>query len=498
MFHTLKRKLNSFNYAGIHYFRNMHFGNGRINYQRAVLICLGLLIIISCDKKAKESESELPEQITFTEHILPIIYTNCTPCHRPGSAGPFSFTNYEEIVRKAKTLKKVTQSRFMPPWPADPAYVHFAGERILSQMEIDMIGKWVDDKCPYGDSLYVLPPPVYASGIATGSQIGEPDLVIDFPDIELTGDNKDHFFLVKVPYEIPEDKFVKTIEFIPGNKKLTHHMNANLIEYQPGKKKDVFAGNKIIPTNLAEDAMQVQKEMNNLNDDGSVPSLVPLVCNYLPGVSPSIYPSGIGGFRMSKQGAFFINDLHFGPSAVDTFDHDAHFNIFFMHAAPERPTYEILLGSLGVAPVKPNLVIPANEIKTFTIDYVVQEDMSVLTVNPHMHLLGKSFLAYAITPLQDTIPMIRINHWDFRWQYFYTYKNVLKIPGGSVIHVEGTFDNTESNPNNPYFPPQVIIDRGKQFDSMKTTNEMLQFIVTYMPYKPGDEKISLENIKLQK
>jgi hypothetical protein len=469
--------------------------NNRIYY---LILFFASFLFISCNKKEKESESKLPEQITFTEHIAPIIYSNCTPCHRPGSAGPFSFTNYEQIVRKAKTIKKVTQNHFMPPWPADPEYVHFAGERILSQMEIDMIGKWVDDKCPYGDSLYVLAPPVYVYGNATGSQIGEPDLVIDFPDIELMGDNKDHFFLVKVPYEMPENKFVKTIEFIPGNKKLTHHMNANLIEYQPGKKKDVFAGKKIIPTNLAESGLEVQIEMDNLNDDGSLPPFVPLVCNYLPGVSPAIYPEGIGGFGMSKQGAFFINDLHFGPSAIDTFDHDAHLNIFFSDTPPTRLTYEILLGSLGIAPVKPNLIIPANEIKTFTIDYIVQEDMSVLTINPHMHLLGKSFLAYAITPLQDTIPMIRINHWDFRWQYFYTYKNVLKIPGGSVIHVEGTFDNTESNPNNPYFPPQVIIDRGKQFDSMKTTNEMLQFIITYMPYKPGDEKISLENIKLQK
>lgn len=458
----------------------------KINYTYFIA-CLLIAILISCNKKENAPAEKIPDHITFSEHIAPIIYSNCTPCHRPGSAGPFSFTNYDEVVRKAKTIKKVTQSRFMPPWPADPTYVHFAGERILSQMEIDMLAKWVDDKCPLGDSSKIPTPPNYVST----SQIGKPDMVIEFPDIVIDGNNKDHFFLVKVPYEMPEEKYVKTIEFIPGNKKLTHHMNANLIEYQEGKKKDVFSGDRLIPTDLAEDAMAVQKEMDNLNDDGSVPLLVPLVCNYLPGVSPAIYPEGIGGFRMSAKGAFFINDLHFGPSAIDTFDKDAHFNIFFTDAPPKRPTYEILLGSLGIAPVKPHLVIPANEIKTFTIDYVVQEDMSVLTVNPHMHLLGKSFLAYAITPLQDTIPMIRINNWDFRWQYFYTYQKVLKIPGGSVIHVEGTFDNTEANPNNPYFPPQVIIDRGKQFDSMKTTNEMLQFIITYMPYQKGDEGIVL-------
>jgi hypothetical protein len=30
---------------------------------------------------------------------------------------------------------------------------------------------------------------------------------------------------------------------------------------------------------------------------------------------------------------------------------------------------------------------------------------------------------------------------------------------------------------------------------MKTTDEMFQLIVTYVPYQPGDEKISLENAK---
>ncbi len=281
-----------------------------------------------------------------------------------------------------------------------------------------------------------------------------------------------------------------TIKFYPNQ---DNHYD---IIITPGKKKDVFDGEKIIYTNIAQNAEDVQTRMDNKNDDGTYPVLIPLVCNYLPGVSPPIYPEGIGGFRMAKQGAFFINDIHYGPAPADTIDNGSYFNIFFADKPPTRPTYEILLGSLGVAPVKPQLVIPANEIKMFTIDYMVQQDMSVLTINPHMHLIGESFLAYALTPAKDTIPLIKIPKWDFRWQYFYTFKKVLKIPAGSVIHVEGVFDNTSSNPNNPFNPPQVIIDRGNKFDSMKTTNEMLQLIITYMSYKPGDENISLENQRL--
>jgi len=137
----------------------------------------------------------------------------------------------------------------------------------------------------------------------------------------------------------------------------------------------------------------------------------------------------------------------------------------------------------------PPLVVPPDTVMTFTSDYTLPFDISVLTVNPHMHLLGKSFLAYAVTQQGDTIPMIRINKWDFRWQYFYTYKKMLKIPRGARIHVEAVYDNTRKNPNNPFSPPRLVAERE---GSMRTSDEMMQFIVTYLPYQPGDENISLE------
>jgi hypothetical protein len=116
-------------------------------------------------------------------------------------------------------------------------------------------------------------------------------------------------------------------------------------------------------------------------------------------------------------------------------------------------------------------------------------DISLLTVNPHMHLLGKSFWAYAVSLKGDTIPLIKINKWDFRWQYFYTFKKMVKIPKGATIHTVGVFDNTRENPNNPFSPPQLVSERE---GSMRTSDEMFQFIVTYLPYMSGDENISLE------
>ena len=133
--------------------------------------------------------------------------------------------------------------------------------------------------------------------------------------------------------------------------------------------------------------------------------------------------------------------------------------------------------------------IEPNTVKNVWSKFKVPEDISILTINPHMHLLGKSFKAYALKPGGDTIRLISIPRWDFSWQYFYTFKKMVKIPAGSTIVAEGVYDNTRQNLNNPFSPPQLITD---QSGSMKATDEMFQFIVTYLPYQSGDENVSLE------
>jgi hypothetical protein len=56
--------------------------------------------------------------------------------------------------------------------------------------------------------------------------------------------------------------------------------------------------------------------------------------------------------------------------------------------------------------------------------------------------------------------------------------------------VYGTFDNTAKNPNNPNRPPKLVT-QGEGVKSMQTTEEMFQFIFTYLPYQQGDEKLDL-------
>jgi len=458
----------------------------KYNYKTILLfVCLGLYVFLffSCGNNSTETKSE--SSITFSGHIASIIHTNCTPCHRPGSAGPFSLINYRDVVRKAKTIRYVTGIGLMPPWPADRNYSYFAGEKGLSAEQISMIAEWVGNGCPIGDSTKIPSPPDYPSG----SQIGTPDLVIKMKDpYKITANNKDQFLLMKFPYDLERDTFIRAIEFVAGNKKVVHHVNGFLIQYDANKKKNVFEGAHFVDTDEM-DYPKAYEKMKLANDDGTYPMLTSSAVNYLPGVLPILYPPGIGGIRVKKKGAIFLKDIHYGPSSKESMD-SSYFNIFFAKEAPKRPLLELQLGTLGVSEIIPPLVIPPNVVKTFRTQVVIAKDISLVTINPHMHLLGQSFWAFAVKPNGDTIPLIRIPKWDFRWQYFYTFKKMVKIPKGSSIQVIGIYDNTKSNPHNPFNPPQTV---GERAGSMRTTDEMFQFIINYLPYRDGDENISLEN-----
>jgi hypothetical protein len=93
-----------------------------------------------------------------------------------------------------------------------------------------------------------------------------------------------------------------------------------------------------------------------------------------------------------------------------------------------------------------------------------------------------------VAPEGDTIKLANIPEWDFRWQEIYRFKQLVKVPRGSVLHIEGLYDNTAENPANPNSPPKTIFSEG----SMKSTDEMMTLLMVYLPYQQGDEKKVLD------
>ena len=107
-------------------------------------------------------------ELNFSEHIAPIVFSNCTACHRKGEATPFAFMNYNDVRKRGKLIAKVTESKFMPPWHAESADYKFQDERGLTEVQIGMLAKWVESGMAEGDPKKLPALPKYAAGWQLG------------------------------------------------------------------------------------------------------------------------------------------------------------------------------------------------------------------------------------------------------------------------------------------------------------------------------------------
>ncbi len=444
-----------------------------------------LLISVSLFIQSCGGEDALPHKVVFTEHVAPVLYNNCTICHRPDGIGHFNLITYEDAKRYASGIAFTVREKIMPPWPADPHYTEFVGQKVLTEREIRILEKWVEDGLEEGPADKLPPLPSFPPG----SLVGVPDVRIPVQPVYLEANSADKFLIVKVPFELPADTYAALVEFVPGRHNVVHHVNGDMVKYDYSRKQNVFEGERVTDMVLDSTIKLAFEKLGLPNDDGTYPVLQKSVVNYLPGTYGQIYPKGIGGYSIPRKGAFLLNDLHYGFTSDEAVWDSSYINIFYAKTRPDRPVQEFQMGTLGVSPVEPDLVIQPNTVKNVRTRLAIPDDISVLTVNPHMHLLGKSFKAYAIKPGGDTIRLISIPKWDFHWQYFYTFKKMVKIPKGSTIIAEGVYDNTRKNLNNPYSPPRLVRDND---GSMRATDEMFQFIITYLMYREGDENINLE------
>lgn len=402
------------------------------------------------------------QEVTYSEHIAPIIYNNCTSCHRPGEIAPFSLSNYEEVSSWKGMIQYVTEIKYMPPWKPDPSYSHFVGETGLTDQEIKLIADWVNAGAPQGDPSLEPPLPNFPSG----SQLGTPDLVLEMAeDYFIEGNNEDDYRVFVLPTGLTEDKEIAAIEFRPGNNRAVHHA---LIAYETEGQA------------AAKDLQTPEYGYESFGDFG-----VPVQGNftgYTPGIQSVLFPAGIG--TTLPAGADLLIQVHYAPLASDETDRSV-LNIFFKKESDPiiREVERLRATPFDLDEGFLSFTIPPDEVKSFHGTKSVTEDISLISVYPHCHYLGKDWEIFAETPEQDTLNIIRINEWDFNWQGAYTLERMAKIPAGSVIHINATYDNTVNNPFNPVFPPQTATwGEG-------TTDEMYLVGINYVPYLEGDEDI---------
>lgn len=363
---------------------------------------------------------------TFNRDIAPIVHRNCAACHRPGEAAPFSLLSYEDVRKKGKLIAKVTASRFMPPWKAEPASYPYRDERRLTENEILLIQDWVGQGMAEGGGDRPVAPTFPSSW-----RLGEPDLVVEMPAAyHVPADGPDIYRNIAVPLGLKEEKWITAIDMRPSARSVVHHVL-------------YFAD----PKGLAHQRPQQGAEpgFSGMRVSGAT---VPLG-GWAVGAQPHFFPEGLA--LPLRKGSDLVVQYHFHPTGKPEAEKSL-VGLYFARQAPTRsltrvqmpPAYSLFSG-LDIAPGEKDFVIRDS--------YTLPVAVDAVGVGAHAHYLGKRLKMTATLPGGDVKTLLQIKDWDFAWQDRYFFQQLVPLPRGTRLDVEIHWDNSAENPRNPSRPP---------------------------------------------
>lgn len=391
---------------------------------------------------------------TYHRDIEPLLQKRCQECHRPGQVGPFSLLTYEQAKKRGSDLAAVTAEHRMPPWPASTQVGGpFLDARVLSESEISLIDRWVEAGAPEGDAKDAPP----RKDFPTGWPLGEPDLVLTSPEaFHLAADGPDEYMVFVLPSKLAQGRWVDTVDFRPGNAKVVHHILAAYDVAGKARKKD---------------SEEPGPGYHSFGGFGVLPA--GRLGGWAPGKLARHSRPNVG--RFLPAGADVLLQVHYHKSGKPETDASA-IGIYFAKQEPDQQLRPMVTPSVADIELKyrnvlkrPNLgfTIPAGQANVeFKASSTVRYDAHLISVVPHMHLLGKDFLMTATMPSGETRTLIKIDRWNFNWQSTYEFVDPPALPKGTRIDIIAHFDNSAANPSNPNSPPQDV-HWGEQ-----TTDEM--------------------------
>jgi peroxiredoxin len=366
----------------------------------------------------RKQKVEPTGDVTYSNQIARIFQRRCVECHHDNQVAPFALTTFEESVGWADMIHEVVESRRMPPWLADPKHHEFNNNPSLSEEEKQLIFTWIDNGCPEGDPKD-LPKPIE---FAKGWTMSQPDQVFYMSDQSFTvpAEGVVDYQYYRVDPGNKENLWIKEAEVRAGNPAVVHH---------------------VIVFIQRPDVRMIQPQMA-----------------YAPGMPPRKLPPG----RAIKipAGSQLVFQVHYTPNGLEQSDRSY---VGFKYADPKDVTHEVVGKAAGVM----LFAIPPNDpnFKMVGVE-TIRRETTLIGMNPHMHLRGKSFKYELVHPDGRTELLLDVPRYDFNWQLWYNLTEPKVLPAGSKVVCTAHFDNSSENLSNPN--PNATVRWGEQ-----TSDEMM-------------------------
>ena len=384
---------------------------------------LAILLVASCDPAmwAQPPASTPSAPVTFSKDVAPILQKACQNCHHPGAIAPMSLLTYQDARPWARSIKQKVTTREMPPWYIDRhvGINKFKGDPSLTDAEIAVISRWVDQGAPAGNSADLPPPRQFAD--VDKWHIGKPDMVVSLPKAyELKANGPDEFYDVDVDPGFTEDMYIAAVETKPEaySFKVVHHATVNMIEDEAEDPVGLFFN------------------------------------EYALGKNGDIFPDDSG--RLIKAGSKLHFNLHLHPSGERSLVNlSIAFKLYPKGKVPKHVAFTQHMGDNSDLDIPPGQVVRSD-------GYFRLPRAAVLSAfQPHMHNRGKAMCMEAIYPdiradsarpgpaRTETINCV--SNYQFGWHITYPYADEVApiLPAGTIIHVTSWHDNTAANKYNP-------------------------------------------------
>lgn len=430
---------------------------------RVALIAAAAAIALTGGARAEDSESAP----TFYRDVLPIFQQHCNVCHHEGALAPMALDTYQSTRPWARSIQRSLGQGEMPPWDADPRYEHFSNENRLSEEDLATVLRWTMIGAPAGNPEDAPAPQTWDD---EGWVLGKPDIILSMAEpYTVPAEGPDEYKYFRVPTNFTEDTWVSAVEIMPGNRQVVHHVIAfvsdpdNPDRHVAKGEGGVVATNSYRPESDAELQKVIdQQERLRKFAERREPKEKPLrEMGMIGGMAPGMPPweSYLGEARLIPAGSELVLQMHYHPSGTEGTDvtsiglkvaKGSHFK--------RRHTTGIFNVSFAIPPGADDYEVLAS--------HKIDEDITVYSFMPHMHLRGKSFSYTAVLPDGTERIMLSVPRYRFDWQLAYELAEPIQLPQGTVINCRATFDNSTGNPDNP--DPQAIVRFGEP-----TVDEMM-------------------------
>jgi hypothetical protein len=303
---------------------------------------------------------------------------------------------------------------------------NYKNDPSLSDEEIAAISNWARSGTPKGNLEDAPDSLVFDDSLKWTA--GQPDLVVKTNSVTKLSGTADWWGEIdRIPVDIEKDRYVKSVEVV----------EVNDVNNQAGTGRDTVGGRYIFHHMIWSTA--------DLDENGQrVEDSVTGWPVHEVGRNPDIFDPEAG--RLLRAGSYIYSDsVHLHSNGKDT---TGHLEIGFrFHPEDYEPKYERILLGLGNGV---DISISGNQNNQELHAYTVLEDHTkIITFEPHLHAPGERMCLEAIWGY--TVETLSCVGYDHNWVRGYAYENDATplLPKGTILHIVGYMNNTETNPNVP-------------------------------------------------